>query len=522
MIRGIVVLLSLAALATAASSLVIVDSDARTPGGMEFLSLAIPVYISTDFFIALSPEDSRVGSPRVEVLDSGNIRIEDYALVHLSSDEGLLYIADLGEILFHRARIALIKLDGPLTDHFARTGVLSIQPLRVVSPPSVYTPLLTDRGYDDYVADIVALVNEDSLKYNIQHLEDYLTRHSSTDNFDTAAQWVEDRLDSYGMNAFQQVFPMSSYDCENVIGEQQGNTYPDQYWIICGHLDCTSTNPYVDAPGADDNASGSAAVLEAARVLNQYEFKYSIRFLCFGGEEQGLWGSAYYASQASAAGDDILGVVNLDMILYGPPPDDILWVSYNAQSTGLGLAMEAISDTYVPALLTDVEYNPGMTASDHASFWNNGYAAVLGIEQEVYSNPFYHQTSDMLSNYLLYFPFGTNCTRSAIATIAYLAEPTGMVGIPEDEIALLEPGMLIQGIGPNPASGSVLIRLSSMNEGPVGISLFDLAGREVYTTSSGVSDGNVQIDISGMPAGVYSVRVSAASVSDTARLVVLR
>jgi hypothetical protein len=82
--------------------------------------------------------------------------------------------------------------------------------------------------------------------------------------------------------------------------------------------------------------------------------------------------------------------------------------------------------------------------------------------------------------------------------------------------------MLIQGIGPNPASGSVLIRLSSMNEGPVGISLFDLAGREVYTTSSGVSDGNVQIDISGMPAGVYSVRVSAASVSDTARLVVLR
>jgi len=431
----------------------------------------------------------QVGSPRVEVLDSGDIHVEDYALVHLSSDEGLLYLADLGEILFHRDRIALIKLDGPLTDPFARKGVLSIQPL---------------------------------LKYNIQHLEDYQTRHSSTDNFDTAAQWVEDRLDSYGMNAFQQTFPMSSYDCENVVGEQQGTTYPDQYWIICGHLDCTSTNPYVDAPGADDNASGSAAVLEAARILSQYEFNYSIRFLCFGGEEQGLWGSAYYASQASAAGDDILGVVNLDMILYGPPPDDVLWVSYNAQSTGFGLAMEAISDTYVPALVTDVEYNPGMTASDHASFWNNGYAAVLGIEQEVYSNPFYHQTSDMLSNYLLYFPFGTNCTRSAIATIAYLAEPTGPVSVAEGEIGLLPSGSLIQGIGPNPAAGSVLVRLSSTIEGPVGISLFDLTGRKVFTTSSGVSEGNAWIDISSMPAGVYSVRVSGASISDTARLVVLR
>lgn len=522
MTRAIVMLVSLAALAAAASNLIVVDSDARTPGGMEFLTLATPVHISTDFFIALSPEDSQVGSPRVEVLDSGDIHVEDYALVHLSSDEGLLYLADLGEILFHRDRIALIKLDGPLTDPFARTGVLSIQPLRAVSPPGVYTPLLTDRGYDDHVADIVALVDEDSLKYNIQHLEDYLTRHSSTDNFDTAAQWVEDKLDSHGMNAFQQTFPMSSYDCENVVGEQIGITYPDQYWIICGHLDCTSTNPYVDAPGADDNASGSAAVVEAARILSQYQFMYSIRFICFGGEEQGLWGSAYYASQASAAGDDILGVVNLDMILYGPPPDDIFSVSYNSQSTGLGLAMEAISDTYVPALITDVEYNPGMTASDHASFWNNGYAAVLGIEQEVYSNPFYHQTSDMLSNYLLYFPFGTNCTRSAIATIAYLAEPTGMVGTPEYETAPLEPGMLIQGIGPNPATGSVLIRLSALNEGPVGISLFDLAGREVYTSSSQVSEGNARIDISGMPSGVYTLRVSGASVSDTARLVVLR
>jgi len=324
------------------------------------------------------------------------------------------------------------------------------------------------------------------------------------------------------MNAFQQTFPMSSYDCENVVGEQQGTTYPDQYWIVCGHLDCTSTNPYVDAPGADDNASGSAAVLEAARILSQYEFKYSIRFLCFGGEEQGLWGSAYYASQASAAGDDILGVVNLDMILYGPPPDDVLWVSYNAQSTGLGLAMEAISDTYVPALVTNVEYNPGMTASDHASFWSNGYAAVLGIEQEVYSNPFYHQTSDMLSNYLLFFPFGTNCTRSAIATIAYLAEPVSPVGIANSEITPFPLGSLIQGIGPNPAAGSVWIRLTSSIEGMVGISLFDLAGREVYTTSAQVSEGNAQIDVSGMPAGVYSVRVSGASLSDTARLVVLR
>jgi hypothetical protein len=522
MTRTIVLPLFLAALATAGSSLIVLESDARTPGSREFLATVTPVYISTDFFIAISTDISVTGNPRIEVLDSGDISMEDYALVHLYSDEGLLYIANLGEILYNRDRIALLKLYDPLTDPFVRRGVMLIQPLQTVSIPGEYTPLLTDRGYDDDVADIVALIEEDSLKYYIQHLEDYLTRYSSTDNYDTAAQWVEDKLDSYGMNAFQQVFPMSSYDCENVVGEQLGNTYPDQYWIICGHLDCTSSSPYSNAPGADDNASGSAAVVEAARVLSQYEFRYSIRFLCFGGEEQGLWGSEYYASQASAAGDDILGVVNLDMILYGPSPDDVLWVSYDNQSTGLGLALEAISDTYVPALVTNVEYNPGMTASDHASFWNNGFAAVLGIEQEVWTNPYYHQTSDQLANYQIYFPFGTNCARSAIATVAYLAEPTGFTGVEESETVPLSPGLLIQSVSPNPAAGSVSILLTSPLEGAVDISLFDLSGREVLNTGSQVSEASVLIDVSGMPAGVYAIRVSGASVSDTALLVILR
>ena len=70
------------------------------------------------------------------------------------------------------------------------------------------------------------------------------------------------------------------------------------------------------APGADDNASGTAAVIEAARIFSQYDFPFTIIYALWDEEEQGLIGSEYYATQAANAGDSILGVINLDMIGY--------------------------------------------------------------------------------------------------------------------------------------------------------------------------------------------------------------
>jgi len=499
-------------------SLVVVESDARSPEAAEFFLTAVPVHVSPDWFVALCPGIVEE-TPRMTVIDSGDIDLDDYVLVHLSSDEGLLRLADLGETLFDRDGVAVVRLDGPFVDFMPRPGVFMIQPLREQRPPSPYEAMLTDRGRDDYVADMVAMVSEDSLKYYIQNLQDYMTRHSSTDGYDTASQWVEDKLDSYGLNAFQQTFPMSSYNCQNVVGELVGNTYPDQYWIVCGHLDSTSPTPYTDAPGADDNGSGSSTVVEAARILSQYEFRYSIRFICFGGEEQGLWGSAYYASQAASAGDDILGAYNLDMILYGPPPDDVLWVSYNGQSTGFGLAIEAITDTYVPALQTNVEYNPGLTASDHASFWNNGYAAVLGIEEDVYSNPYYHQTTDVLANYLAYFPFGTDCARSAVASIAYLAQPTGPVGTGEGQSSGIADGRMV--LAPNPAASSVTISLPGSGAAQMHVSLYDLSGRLAAGGVMQSPDGSAVLDVSSLPPGVYQVMVRSGSLVSASRLVIL-
>ena len=103
----------------------------------------------------------------------------------------------------------------------------------------------------------------------------------------------------------------------NVLAIQRGFRYPDRYVIMAGDIDSrnsSSTDGEGDAPGANDNASGMAGVLEAARILSAYEFPTSIIYVGLSGEEQGLWGGAYMAAVAAEEGWDIVGVLNNDMI----------------------------------------------------------------------------------------------------------------------------------------------------------------------------------------------------------------
>ena len=506
-----------------ASELMVVEGSFHDEGRRLPIDDIQVVFEAVDYFIIIAPDDILNEGSGITVLDSGDIIPEDYLLVHLSSTAGLEHMEELGETVFYREDVAIVKLLGPAPELFIREGVFFLQPLRekrMGDDSDIPFLLQPPGGTDDYVSDIVAAVNEDSIKAVIQHLENYGTRYSSTDNYDTACDWVQAKFEYYGLEAEQQTFSMGSYNCQNVIAELPGTTDSTKIYIICGHLDSISGSPYSNAPGADDNASGSSAVVEAARILTGYEFEYTIRFICFGGEEQGLYGSSYYASQASSAGDDILGVVNLDMLLYAPPGDDVMWVPYDTQSGDLALALEAICDTYVPALTVDIEYDPSATYSDHSSFWNNGYAAVLGIEQEVWTNPYYHQTTDLLANYLTYFPFGTNCIKGAIATVAHLSVPTSSTGIEGGEE--LSAGFYIASISPNPAHSILTVDLMRGCSGSIEVSLFDVTGRRVLSGSHDASSGRVDLLLSDLPSGVYVVRVSSGVISQTRNIVITR
>ena len=165
------------------------------------------------------------------------------------------------------------------------------------------------------VQSIINQTNLDSLIFFVEELSGevqtiiggtpytIVSRNKNQPSNDKAADYIEQKLEYYGLDVYNQSFSSSG---RNVYGILPGTEFPNQSWMICAHYDDMPSGS--TAPGADDNASGTAAVLEAARVLSQESFPYTIIFALWDEEEQGLVGSDYYANQASANGDSILGV----------------------------------------------------------------------------------------------------------------------------------------------------------------------------------------------------------------------
>ncbi|TRZ90137.1 M20/M25/M40 family metallo-hydrolase [bacterium] len=271
------------------------------------------------------------------------------------------------------------------------------------------------------VGAIVDQVSRDNLKALIRALQDFQTRRTGTAGCDAAAAFIHDYFHMNGVGAEVQEYPTSG-DAEAVVGELRGSAFPDDIVIICAHFDSTSTAPETLAPGADDNASGVAAVMEAARILARYPTDYTVRFLAFSGEEQGLYGSSAYALAAERADQRIVGVVNMDMIAYADAMPEDLEVFVNRASNWMGDRLFQDAAEYAD-LTVRTRVDPSMVYSDHASFWDHGYPALLAIEDEPLQNPTYHKTGDTLDT--LNLDFCAQAAKAALATVAVLAQPAG-------------------------------------------------------------------------------------------------
>jgi len=299
----------------------------------------------------------------------------------------------------------------------ARRSVLPYIPTRPV-PASAPSPV---SAQDPLVETIVSLVSTSSLAATVQTLQDFQTRYASTTNLEAAGESLFSSFTALGLDDVHfEPFPFSFYTSRNVVAEKTGETYPDDIFIICAHYDSTSSSPATLAPGADDNASGTAAVLEAARVLAPYPLDYTVRFVAFSVEELGLIGSQAYADAARVAGERILGVINLDMIGYANALPEDVQVIVNANSVWLGDLFLAAGSRYGVVGGTRT-IDPSFVYSDHSPFWDNGYPALLAIEDNPLNNPYYHRTTDTLDK--LNLDFFTSATRASVGLLAELAQP---------------------------------------------------------------------------------------------------
>lgn len=282
------------------------------------------------------------------------------------------------------------------------------------------------------IREMMNQVSMDSLEATVQHLQDYQNRMWNSQNAFDASDWIAARMAALGLEVEQQPFYASTWTgsgqaAPNVIGIQRGTLYPDVY-VVCGsHFDSFSYEAMYGGgtcPGADDNATGVASVLESARIMTQYEFEYSIVYCAFGCEEMGLYGSEAYASRCQQEGMEILGYFNNDMngYLYG----DVIHIDciYPNSVAPIGDYYMNVGSVYFPELpIRHVNFSEG--DSDHTSFNNHGYMGIYPFEDYQHYSPNIHTPNDLIGPSVTSFEMSQQYCRMNIGCLSEIANPVG-------------------------------------------------------------------------------------------------
>ncbi len=390
------------------------------------------------------------------------------------------------------------------------------------------------------VQEIVNEVSPDTVLSYVQRLQNFVTRYSTHDSCFAAADYIAAKFTDYGCDSIFLQYHTANH-APNVIGVKRGIIYPDSiYTVVCGHFDATSSMAPPIAPGADDNASGTAGVLEAARVMRDYEFEYSVRYIAFSGEEFGLFGSEYYAQLAHSQADSILGVFNADMIGYVdalPESLEVIAKISNPACEPLADFFIAAADTYT-TLLTRKRMVNSMPYSDHQSFWEQGYVALLNAEDYWLQNPYYHQPGDTIGAGYNNNDFCTEVIKAQVAALSLMAIPYD-TGIEEDVVVAANNTLLRV----SPTIGNAHFTIFFEIDNPdyhATLNIYNVTGRLVRQLDYTISHANTHaqshepkapkhITWDGtdnfnrkLPAGIYFIQLQDNESKKTEKLILLK
>ena len=255
------------------------------------------------------------------------------------------------------------------------------------------------------------------------------------------------------------------------------------------------------APGADDNASGVAVMIELARIChaNNLHFRRDIHFMAYDGEELGLYGSYADAQKRSQAGDKIAIMLNNDMVSF--QPDDNWRVTLHWYDNALDIVNRAaeLCAQYTnidPMIPSSAAENEESEYSDSYAYYQWGYRAVFAIEYTFSTS--YHTEHDVAdsNNYA----YHADIARYNMAMLMDYAESTSDVSINEHTVASTVK------VYPNPVCNTATVQLWLEEDSPVGITVLDMTGRKVLYLpetmhTAGIS--HATIDFSSLPSGLY-------------------
>ncbi|HLO91997.1 MAG TPA: M20/M25/M40 family metallo-hydrolase [Lentimicrobium sp.] len=371
---------------------------------------------------------------------------------------------------------------------------------------------------DSSIVAAIALIDNDSLYSYVYDLQNMGTRFMIAPNRRDVATWIMNKFLSFGITEVRlDSFPAHityMYDTTtwqyNVEARIQGSDFPDKEMVMIGHYDDVTQNsePISGAPGADDNASGTAAILECARILNQPEYqpRQTMVFLASAAEElmyYGDSGTEHYAAEAHDAGRDIVMAINNDMIGW----DDGTWTVQLFNHIGspeiTALAIDIITNYTTLNYLSSTPVHD--VGGDIQPFIDAGYHSIYFMENSI--NPNYHTRGDSIDylnfNYMAEITaIGLGCVLQTDNTVNSKKYPNHLLNLK---------------ILPNPATNNVTI-YNPDNKLTHSLKIYKLDGTQQISQT--ISGSTANIDISILPPGTYLVVVSSETESYYSRLVV--
>jgi hypothetical protein len=283
------------------------------------------------------------------------------------------------------------------------------------SPIHRKTPTIT---YDDNVIELIQQLDETLYLEYLEGLISFGPRVTGTQECADSSEYIYNEFIEIGLETRYQEWEQSDLHGVNVEATLRGaNTLSDEIYIICAHYDTVSS-----CPGADDDGSGVALVLSAAKLMSSFGFNHTVKFVVFSGEEQGLFGSYYYVQQAVENYTNIVAVLNADMIGFAPTEEDAknIAIYEDEYSNWITEYTIDVSNRYNDILSLEVIPSGYTAASDHYYFWDAMYNAIC--YNEIAYNNYYHSSEDTIEN--MNVDYAVRVSQLIVATLAELSEIT--------------------------------------------------------------------------------------------------
>ncbi|NRA92286.1 MAG: M28 family peptidase [Psychroserpens sp.] len=351
--------------------------------------------------------------------------------------------------------------------------------------------LTSAQTFNQFYSDIVETVSESNLQSDLTTYANFGIKEVGTSNLTNAENWIVSRYQSLGYTDIElQPFTFASGTSNNIIITKTGTLYPNTFLIIDGHYDS------INGPGANDNGSGTVAILELARLLKDVETEYSIKFIHFSGEEEGLIVSQYYVDNTVIPENmDIRLVFNIDGVggVAGANNNTIVCerelsppqynnAASNSFTNSLATLMELYSN-----LNTEISY---AYASDYIPFENNG-EIITGL-YEKNQTPYSHSSNDIISNMDMQYLFQvTKGALGAALEFSVAFETLGLEDALKNNISIF----------PNPGKSEFTVRFAEPLATPVDFKLMDLNGKIILEAT--ITEQNHTITTENLYSGNY-------------------